>query len=258
MGLGLVLKPTSTPGASIQQREAGAWWLTLPAGPKDSYRLAQLDDYGDLPRDNFTWTPPVQLSVVARVSEAELAGTWGFGLWNDPFSLSLGLGGGVRRFPALPNAAWFFCAASPNFLSFRDDVPAQGFLAQVFRSPELPPLVLALTALGLPLLSWQWLARKLRPFVRAFIGDQSYRLSLDVREWHHYAISWRPDLVEFMVDGKPVFETSLSPRGRLGLVIWIDNQYAAYPPNGKVTFGKLPFPEPVQLEIKALSVDPIR
>jgi hypothetical protein len=39
------------------------------------------------------------------------------------------------------------------------------------------------------------------------------------------------------VDEARVFESSISPCGPLGLVIWIDNQYAAFTPDGRIAFG---------------------
>jgi hypothetical protein len=47
-------------------------------------------------------------------------------------------------------------------------------------------------------------------------------------------------------------ETSVSPRPPLGLVIWIDNQYAAWHPDGKIGFGVLENTEPAWLEIEDL------
>jgi hypothetical protein len=52
----------------------------------------------------------------------------------------------MLRLPALPNTAWFFFASPPNYLSLRDDLPAQGALAAVFRSPRLPASLLVLGA----------------------------------------------------------------------------------------------------------------
>jgi hypothetical protein len=40
----------------------------------------------------------------------------------------------------------------------------------------------------------------------------------------------------------------------MGLVLWIDNQFAAFPPDGKVRFGSLENPEPVWMELSAISV----
>ena len=121
-----------------QETRGQTWHLKIPAGPGESYRLAQLDDDDNLRRQHFLWSPPLHLKLRARTSSSEIPGTWGFGLWNDPFSLSLGIGGGTRRLPTLPNAAWFFFASPQNYLSFRSDKPAQGFLAQTFQSPKIP------------------------------------------------------------------------------------------------------------------------
>ena len=43
----------------------------------------------------------------------------------------------------------------------------------------------------------------------------------------------------WVVDGVQVFESPVSPNPPLGLVIWIDNQYAAFTPEGKISFGVL-------------------
>jgi hypothetical protein len=59
-----------------------------------------------------------------------------------------------------------------------------------------------------------------------------------------------PQRTCFSIDGGPVFEAPLSPRSRLGLVIWIDNQYAALPPDGSLRFGALPASEPAWLEVR--------
>src|SRR5437879_6259384 len=94
------LRPRTTPGADVETIAPGHWRLTMPAGPAGRYRLAQLDDYAGLRRAGFPWQPPLRLALRARVSAAGLPGTWGFGLWNDPFGIGVGLGGGARRLPA--------------------------------------------------------------------------------------------------------------------------------------------------------------
>ena len=128
------LKPRHTPSARVEKvlDEDSHYRLFIPSGLSDSYRLAQLDDYANLPRKKFPHHS-FDLSMSARTSSDSIAGTWGFGLWNDPFGLSLGFGGSPFRLPMLPNAVWFFGASKQNYLSFSDDKPAQGFLAQTFR-----------------------------------------------------------------------------------------------------------------------------
>jgi hypothetical protein len=56
------------------------------------------------------------------------------------------------------------------------------------------------------------------------------------------------------VDNAIVFESIVSPKAPLGLVIWIDNQYAAFTPEGKIGFGVLENAEPAWLEIKDLDL----
>jgi len=241
------LRPRATPSASVTPTSDNGYRLQIPTGDEHAYRLAQLDDYAARPRSGFLWTAPTTLSLEARVSESSLPGTWGFGLWNDPFSVSFGLGGMARRLPALPNAAWFFFASNENYLSFRSDLspssgqgkPAQGFLAQTFSAPRMPSLLLASGAIALPLLMWQPASRLLRRVASHFISEDSARLSIDSTQWHAYQLEWSQKRVAFRVDEALVFQTDISPQGPLGLVIWIDNQFAAWTPDGKLRTGML-------------------
>jgi hypothetical protein len=249
------LKTKTSPGAAVIPIEPGKWRLEIPPGPKSRYRLAQLDDYTRLPRRDFLWEPPLSLTLSARASSSSISGTWGFGLWNDPFSLSLRLGGGTRRFPTLPNAAWFFFASPPNYLSLREDLPAKGFLAQTFQSPSIPASILAFGSIGFPLLAWPWMARKFRTLLSQIIKEDSCNILNDVAEWHTYTLEWNLDQVSFRVDGHSVFNTRINPRGRLGFVVWIDNQYASFLPSGRLSFGSLLTLESAWLEIKSVSID---
>ncbi|HET8563198.1 MAG TPA: hypothetical protein VFM35_04915, partial [Candidatus Binatia bacterium] len=114
------LTPRYTPGARVEEITTGrAYRLMIPAGPSGKYRLAQLDDYTQITRSRFPLRSPLSLSLSARASSESIPGTWGFGLWNDPFGLSLGFGGNPFRLPALPNAAWFFGASKESYLSFK-------------------------------------------------------------------------------------------------------------------------------------------
>ena len=248
------LEARRTPGADVEAFGPGHWRLTIPPGPAGRYRWAQLDDYLRLPRSAFLWRPPLRLSLRARASRAALPGTWGFGLWNDPFSAGLGLGGMARRLPALPNAAWFFYASPPNYLSLRDDLPAQGFLTATFSSAAPAPL-LALAAPALPLLAWPLAAGLLRRLGRHLVGEDSACLALDPTAWRGYRLDWDADSIRFYVDGELCFQTGVAPRAPLGLVLWIDNQYAALPPSGRLCFGTLASPEPAWLELADVAVD---
>jgi hypothetical protein len=256
------LQPRNTPGAEVREVAPGHWRLSIPGGPASRYRLAQLDDYLYLPRPAFPWRPPLRLSLRARASGAALPGTWGFGFWNDPFTARLGLGGTARRLPALPNAAWFFWASPPNYLAVHDTHPrwpeghaAQRFLAATFASPAIPAPLVASGALALPLLAWPLAARTLRRAARRIVREDAALLRVDPTAWHTYGLEWRAEGVRFLVDGAGCWSTAVAPATRLGLVLWIDNQYAAFPPGGRLRFGTLPNPEPAWLELVDVAVD---
>ena len=236
------LRALLSTGGRAEAKRAGAWHLSIPEGPAASYRVAQIDDYSHLGRRSFRWQPPLKLHVRARVSGPALPGTWGFGLWNDPFTAQLGFGAG-HRLPALPNAAWFFYASPPNYLALSDSHPAQGMLAATFSSPHVPSSLLALGAPVLALAILPWWARLLRRVGRHIVGDDAISLDLDPAVWHDYEVDWHRDHVAFRVDERPCFRTPISPRGPLGLVLWIDNQYMALPPDGRLRFGALAGPD---------------
>ena len=247
------LEKRTTPGARVESL-GSSWRLSIPAGQDKTYRWSQLDDYLHRQRSQFAWQAPCRLSLRARISSPNLPGTWGFGWWNDPFNLSMGLSGTTRRFPALPNCAWFFYASPPNYLSLVDNLPADGFLAATFRSPLLPSLLLTPGVILLPLLGWPWAARHLRRGLHRLIQQDTRQVAADYASWHTYVIEWRKSQVVFQVDSQVVLNTSVSPAGKLGMVLWIDNQYAAFTPQGSLHVGVLPNAEPGWLEIDQLSV----
>ena len=247
-----LLKKRNSPNAQVFEIEGG-WRLDLDAGAAGVYRLAQLDDYANLSRGAFPHQPPLSVSLRARTSQAELPGTWGVGLWNDPFGLSLGFGGKAGRLPALPNAAWFFFASQENHLSLRDNQPGHGALAGSYNSVRVPSLLLAPAIVTAPLLWLPAAGRMLRRTAAAVIRHNLGQLELDPTAWHEYAIHWQPDEVDFHVDGAVMFR-ALAPRPPLGLVLWLDNQYAAWRPDGRLAYGTLPTPPDCWVEISDLHI----
>ncbi len=249
------LKPRLSSGGTVEPIERG-WKLSIPAGGAARYRLAQLDDHQNTPRSRYPYRTPVHLELEARVSAANLPGTWGFGIWNDPYGLSFVPGNGLIRFPALPNALWFFNSSPLCYLSFRDDKPGNGFLAQVFSSPGFDPLLIPAG------LAFPFSRRATRSMLARLIEEDAVRLDQpgdrstpDVTAWHHYALSWKSTGSCLMVDDVCVLETPINPRGPLGIVIWIDNQHAAYTPQGKVSFGVERNEGPAWMEIRGLQID---
>jgi hypothetical protein len=239
------LQTRVSPNASVNGIPKG-YRLTIPGGDNKQYRNAQLDDYAQEARKDFPHRPSLSLSLRARASSDSIPGTWGFGLWNEPFGLSIGFGGNPFRLPALPNAVWFFHASEENHLSFSEK-PGNGLLAQAFRSPVFP--LLSLLRLGI---TFPFSRKKVRGLMSDIVEEDGVRLSVDVTQWHAYRFEWGPNRCVFWTDDALVFETSVSPRPPLGLVIWIDNQFAAWRPDGKIGFGVLENTEPAWLEIENL------
>ncbi|NMB89824.1 MAG: hypothetical protein GYA17_15810, partial [Chloroflexi bacterium] len=231
------LHTTIHQGGQVQELSPGAWRLSLPPGGDAQYCLAQLDDYRTPHGFHLQWRPPVRLALEARVSSAGLPGTWGFGFWNEPLGVSLFTR--PLRVPALPQAVWFFQASAENFLALRDDHVANGFMAAVFSSLRLPALLLLPGLPFVPLLAWPLAARRLRQAARLLVRDEAARVETDPCAWHAYAVEWLPDEVRLELDGETCFHSRCSPAGRLGAVIWIDNQYAAFPPSGRIRMGSL-------------------
>jgi hypothetical protein len=263
------LIPRFTLGAKVEEiskdNRRQAYRLSIPDGKANQYRFAQLDDYTQLRRSRFPLRFPIRLSLSACASSNSIPGTWGFGLWNDPFGLSLGFGGNPLRLPTLPNAVWFFGASKQSYLSFKEasssgldtdetgarptrPSAANGFLAQTFRSPRFHP---SLVPAGLVL---PFSRKRTRQLLGKVIDEDGIAISVDVTQWHRYRLDWRESGVSFEVDDLQVFETRVSPHPPLGLVIWIDNQYAAFTPAGKIGFGVLENPEPAWLEIKDIDM----
>jgi len=250
------LSPRSAGSASLNRTTIG-WRLNLAAGTQQTYRLAQLDDYVHTPRNRLKHAPPWIFTVRARVSSTNLPGTWGFGIWNDPFGFSLGFGGGKPgRLPTLPQTAWFMYASPPNWLSLRNNperIPANGFFAGTFRSPRLPSLLLTPGLLAFLLCAVRPISRLLRRLGARIIQQDGARVGLDVTQWHEYSIQWQPDGCEFSTDGNTILQTACSPRPPLGLVLWIDNQYAGWTPEGRLGYGTLENPA-AWLEIENPSI----
>ncbi|MFZ5904315.1 MAG: hypothetical protein ACOYZ8_12280 [Chloroflexota bacterium] len=262
-------------GASLSKTENG-FRFTIPESRLHEFRLAELDDITQQSRRSLSHHS-LDLSLRARASAESMPGTWGFGVWNDPFGLSLGFGGNPFQLPALPNAAWFFHASEENYLSFRDPqvggrvsggvsihpsgystaavsrppAAANGFLAQVFRSPRFDARLIPAG------LAFPFSRKTTRRWLGRVIAEEGVALSVDVTQWHAYRLRWSPTRTVFEVDDAVVLETSVSPRPPLGLVIWMDNQYAAFTPEGKIGFGILENPEPAWLEIEDLKIGSI-
>ena len=144
-------------------------------------------------------------------------------------------------------------SAPPSGTS-QHEIAANGFIAQTFRSPKFHPLLIP-AGLALPF------ARKAtRRMLGQVISEDGINLGRGDRpvaptDWHRYRLEWREKRVSFEVDEVQVFESAVSPNPPLGLVIWIDNQYAAFTPEGRIAMGVLKNDE-AWLEVKDIEIRP--
>ncbi len=248
------VKCSHAPPPQHQRAENGNRLALAPAGGRSSpLPLRSNRRLHPLPRRRFLWRAGSALRLRARVSAPDLPGTWGFGFWNDPFSFALGLGGmraAAARFAELCVVLLRLARKSP--------VVSRRLARQRLAGANVCCTAHSLRSagpglLGLPFLLFRPLSRWLRAHAAAkLIREDSQRLQVDVTAWHTYRLAWDERRVAFFVDDEPVFETNISPPGPLGLVLWIDNQFAAWRPDGTLTAGVLPNP-PAWMEMAEIS-----
>ena len=242
------------------------------------YTDAQLDDYQGLPRRRFLWRPPLRMTVRARFSHpaGELRGTAGFGFWNDPFLMT------GARMPALPRAIWFFYASPPSNIKLDLQAPGYGWKAATIDAQRPAALLLApLAPLAVLLMNLRSLYRVLWPPIQRALNVREAMVEIDtcgepfdlaqdrpsrttcgepsrtMTQWHTYAIKWGRERARFSVDGEMVLERAPSPRGPLGFVIWLDNQYMAVTPWGRLRWGLLDVPGRQWMEVDSLAIEPL-
>lgn len=244
-------------GGSVIELPDGGWEMHLPAGC-ERYADAQIDDHRALPRNKFRWSPPLRMTLQARVSRTPAQGTFGFGFWNDPFAISLGQSGAARRLPSAPHACWFFFGAPPHDLALTPGVEGSGWKAQTLRGPSLPGLLLLPAAAGALLLTR--IPGLRRPLIKLGVGMLSVdegMLHPPPEAWHTYQIDWKVNEVTFSVDDAIVLRSNISPRPPLGFIAWIDNQYAVVSPEKGIRFGVRPTHASCSLYLRDMRIDPL-
>ena len=243
-------------GGRIQELPGGGTRLSIPR-VRRGYADAQVDDTQGLPRDRLCWTPPLQLTVRARVAPDTPSGTFGFGLWNDPFAVSLGQRGAARRLPCGPRALWFFYASPPNEFGFTAG-PRSGWRAMSIDTPQIHPLWLTPAAVAAAALAQIPIVR--RPVMRLALKQVAAAeavLPCAVDELHEYELTWERSVATFRVDGDVVLRADRPPRSPLGFVAWIDNQYAIASPENGLRFGTLPTDAEQSLDLHVATIAPL-
>lgn len=262
-------------GGVVRTRQA-ALCLALPDGARDSaYSDAQIDDYAAHGRHaRLRWRPPVRMRVRARASgsfavaggtaatddlrprdtatpaSGLLHGTLGFGFWNYPLSLR----GAVLR---PPDAVWFFGASPPSAMALVPGSPGWGWKAQVVHAHRPAFMLAALPTLGA--VAWARASGRegtAARWVQRLSGAHEAILAADLRLWHEYTLDWHAASARFAVDGDTVLVVPEPPRGPLGFVAWMDNQYAIATPHGTLAFGTLAC-GPQWLDLDRLVIEPL-
>jgi hypothetical protein len=223
---------------------------TVPGHDRQKYHNAQWDDYSVTKPPQFRWCAPLELSLTAWASHGidQLQGTAGFGFWNHPFMP----GGGL---PRVPRAVWFFFASPPSNMALARGVPGRGWKAATFDAVN--PLFFSL----LPLSPIGILLMRIPRFYQRFwgVGQRALKVSeamlnVDLAIPHEYRLRWEPQQVTFWVDGQMIHQTPYSPKGHLGFVAWLDNQYAIVTPQGKFGFGLLERAEAQSLTLENMVI----
>lgn len=216
------------------------------------YTDAQIDDYQGLSRRHFLWHPPLKMTVRARFSHPAggLRGTAGFGFWNDPFLMT-----GART-PTLSRAIWFFYASPPSNMKLDLYTPGHGWKAATIDALRPAAILLApISPLAALLMNIQLFYHTLWPPIQRLLGIQETVVEVVMIEWHTYVIEWGRERAHFSVDGQPVLEDALSPRGPLGFVMWLDNQYMVVTPWGRLKWGLLDTPGQQWMEVEHLIIE---
>ncbi|MGD8398171.1 MAG: hypothetical protein PVG11_04890 [Anaerolineae bacterium] len=244
-------------GAGTLAPGADALRFDISGAATGTYSNAQIDDYQGLPRKAFRWEPPLRFTVRARFSRPldQVRGTAGFGFWNDPF-LMTGL-----RLPALPRAAWFFHASPPSNMKLALDVPGYGWKAAVVDAlrPGVLPWAL-LSPLLVPLMNAEGIYQRFWPRIERALHVDEASLNLDAARWHTYILEWGTRHARFSTaaDGAPATTVldAPAPRGPLGFVMWMDNQFLVATPWGRLRWGTLDVPGEQWMEVSAWTIEP--
>jgi len=238
----------------------GETTLRMSIEAAGNYSDAQIDDYGQLPRSQFPWRPPLRLEVRARAGlpaanpagaveqPGTLRGTAGFGFWNYPFSVR----GDMLM---LPEAIWFFYASPPSNMALVPGMPGWGWKAQVVHSMRRGAAA-AVLPLGITMALGR-LTGNSRPagrWMQRLTGAHEALLPVTMTEWHTYTIIWQPQAAHFLVDGETVLRAPFPPTRSLGFVAWLDNQYAIATPRGIVRFGAVDC-RPQWFELDSVRID---
>jgi hypothetical protein len=135
--------------------------------------------------------------------------------------------------------------------------PGRGWKAATIDALRWPFFLLLPTApLAIPLMNVRALYRRLWPVAQRAIGVRETLVEAEMMDRHRYVIEWDVGQARFYVDEALVLDSDTSPRGPLGFVMWLDNQYAIVTPWGRFGYGLLDAPGRQWMAVDALTIEP--
>ena len=143
-------------------------------------------------------------------------------------------------------------------MALAKDVPGFGWKAVTLDARRLAAMaLLPFAPVGFLLMRVPALYRRLWPVAQRAIGVAEARLPVDLDAPHTYELDWRARSVTFRVGGQTVLQTRTSPRGPLGFIAWMDNQYAIVTPQGRIRFGVRPVLREQWLALDEIAIEPL-
>jgi len=116
-------------------------------------------------------------------------------------------------------------------------------------------LLLPLAPLAIPLMHLPPLYRRLYPLAQRVLGVHEAALDPALLAGRQrYELLWLPRRLEFYVGGMLVLAVNDAPRGALGFIAWIDNQFAIVTPQGRYGAGLCALDAPQSLTLHTLTI----
>jgi hypothetical protein len=163
----------------------------------------------------------------------------------------------------LPRAIWFFYASPPSSIKLDLTAPGDGWKAASLDT--LRPAAIAwapLAPLAMLLMNLRPVYRSLWPSIQRALHVRETPLSLDMTQDNTYILEWGAERARFGLaseDGQPSMPImdAPSPKGPLGFVMWLDNQYLVATPWGRLHWGLMEIPDRQWMEVSRLEIEPL-
>jgi hypothetical protein len=228
--------------------QPGVLRLVLEGAEAGKLSDAEIDDHRTVPRHKLLWTPPLRMTVRARMSHptGEMLGTAGFGFWNDPFDW-------VGNVQVPPNALWFFYASPQSDMAFAPNVRGHGWKAATLNGGRADKLTMALGNFVFRLPGMSKLVFRL-----AQARIHAHEKVLDdvaLTGWRAYRIDWLPREARFFVDDAEVLRAPNPPRVPLGFVAWVDNNAAVMGPGREFGFRRIAIAQKQWMELTRVRIE---